>query len=384
MNAVPRIPLSRPSITDAEVALVTDAIQNGWGDRCYDYIHRFEQAFADHVGVRHAIATSSCTGALHMGMAALGIGPGDEVILADTNWVASVAPVMYLGAQPVLVDVLPDTWCLDPQAVRAAISPRTKAIIAVHLYGNLCHMDELLALGQEFGILVIEDAAEAMGSVYHGRRAGAMGAFGAFSFHGSKTMTTGEGGMVVTKHADLAARMKIMRLHGISRDAFDRFTSKTPAWYYEIVAPGFKYNMTDMAGALGRVQLKRLPAFVQRRQQLAQRYLEALQDLPLILPAAAPAGDTHAWHLFVLRLTDAAKVSRDAVIQQLSDAGIGTSVHYVPLHRQPYWRDRYGLAPEQFPQADKAYQRMFSIPLFTAMSDADQERIIAALRQILA
>lgn len=384
MNAVPRIPLSRPSITDAEVALVTDAIQNGWGDRCYDYIHRFEQAFADHVGVRHAIATSSCTGALHMGMAALGIGPGDEVILADTNWVASVAPVMYLGAQPVLVDVLPDTWCLDPQAVRAAISPRTKAIIAVHLYGNLCHMDELLALGQEFGIPVIEDAAEAMGSIYHGRRAGAMGAFGAFSFHGSKTMTTGEGGMVVTKHADLAARMKIMRLHGISRDAFDRFTSKTPAWYYEIVAPGFKYNMTDMAGALGRVQLKRLPAFVQRRQQLAQRYLEALQDLPLILPAAAPAGDTHAWHLFVLRLTDAAKVSRDAVIQQLSDAGIGTSVHYVPLHRQPYWRDRYSLAPEQFPQADKAYQRMFSIPLFTAMSDADQERIIAALRQILA
>ena len=162
MNAVPRIPLSRPSITDAEVALVTDAVQNGWGDRCYDHIHRFEQAFADHVGVRHAIATSSCTGALHMGMAALGIGPGDEVILADTNWVASVAPVMYLGAQPVLVDVLPDTWCLDPQAVRAAISPRPKAIIAVHLYGNLCHMDELLALGQEFGIPVIVDAAEAM------------------------------------------------------------------------------------------------------------------------------------------------------------------------------------------------------------------------------
>ena len=189
--------------------------------------------------------------------------------------------------------------------------------------------------------------------------------------------------MVVTKDADLAARMKTMRLHGISRDAFDRFTSKTPAWYYEIVAPGFKYNMTDMAAALGRVQLKRLPAFVQRRQQLAARYLQAWRDLPLVLPADAPAGDTHAWHLFVLRLTDAAGITRDAVIQKLSDAGIGTSVHYVPLHRQPYWRDRYGLTPAMYPEADRAYARMFSIPLFTAMSDADQERIIAALRQIL-
>ena len=196
-------------------------------------------------------------------------------------------------------------------------------------------------------------------------------------------MTTGEGGMVVTKDEALAARMKVMRLHGISRDAFDRFSSKTPAWYYEIVAPGFKYNMTDMAGALGRVQLQRLPAFVQRRQQLAARYLHELKDLPLILPADAPPGDTHAWHLFVIRLQDDAKVTRDEVIQALSDAGIGTSVHYVPLHRQPYWRDRYQLRPEQFPVADMAYQRMFSIPLFTAMSDAEQERIITALHAIL-
>ena len=186
--------------------------------------------------------------------------------------------------------------------------------------------------------------------------------------------------MVVTKDEELAARMRVMRLHGISRDAFDRFTSKTPAWYYEIVAPGFKYNMTDMAGALGRVQLQRLPAFVQRRQQLAARYLHELKDLPLILPADAPPGDTHAWHLFVIRLQDDAKVTRDEVIQALSDAGIGTSVHYVPLHRQPYWRDRYGLTPEQFPVAEHSYQRMLSLPLFTAMSDEEQAGVIAALK----
>ena len=196
-------------------------------------------------------------------------------------------------------------------------------------------------------------------------------------------MTTGEGGMVVTKDEALAARMKVMRLHGISRDAFDRFTSTTPAWYYEIVAPGFKYNMTDMAAALGRVQLQRLPAFVRRRQQLAARYLHELQGLPLILPADAPAGDAHAWHLFVLRLADDARATRDEVIQALSDAGIATSVHYVPLHRQPYWRDRYQLTPEQFPVAEAAYQRMFSIPLFTAMSDDEQGRVIAALRAVV-
>ena len=318
-------------------------------------------------------------------MEAIGIGPGDEVIAPTLTFTATTEVIRYLGADPVLVDCDPVTLNIDVTKIEAAITPRTKAILPVHYGGLACDMDAIFAIARKHGLRVIEDAAHALPTTYKGTLVGQLPSdVAVFSFYANKTMTTGEGGMVVTQNADLAARMKIMRLHGISRDAFDRFTSKTPAWYYEIVAPGFKYNMTDMAGALGRVQLKRLPAFVQRRQQLAQRYLEALQDLPLILPAAAPAGDTHAWHLFVLRLTDAAKVSRDAVIQQLSDAGIGTSVHYVPLHRQPYWRDRYGLAPEQFPQADKAYQRMFSIPLFTAMSDADQERIIAALRQILA
>ena len=379
------IPFARPDIGEDEIAAVAHAMRSGWVTTGPE-TRAFEQEFADYLGGGvQAIAVNSATAGLHLALEAIGIGPGDEVIAPTLTFTATTEVIRYLGADPVLVDCDPVTLNIDVTKIEAAITPRTKAILPVHYGGLACDMDAIFAIARKHGLRVIEDAAHALPTTYKGTLVGQLPSdVAVFSFYANKTMTTGEGGMVVTKHADLAARMKIMRLHGISRDAFDRFTSKTPAWYYEIVAPGFKYNMTDMAGALGRVQLKRLPAFVQRRQQLAQRYLEALQDLPLILPAAAPAGDTHAWHLFVLRLTDAAKVSRDAVIQQLSDAGIGTSVHYVPLHRQPYWRDRYGLAPEQFPQADKAYQRMFSIPLFTAMSDADQERIIAALRQILA
>ena len=198
-----RIYYTKPSITELEVRYATDAAANGWGEKCYEYIHRFEEAFKAHLGVKYAIATSSCTGALHMGMAALGIGPGDEVIMADTNWIATAAPIVHLGAKPVFVDILADSWCLDPALVEAAITPRTKAIVAVHLYGNLCEMDALLAIGEKHGIPVIEDAAEAIGSVYHGKRAGSMGKFGTFSFHGTKTVTTGEGGMFVTNDAAL-------------------------------------------------------------------------------------------------------------------------------------------------------------------------------------
>ena len=190
--------------------------------------------------------------------------------------------------------------------------------------------------------------------------------------------------MVVTRDPALAERMRVMRLHGMNRDAFDRFVSKTPAWYYEVIAPGFKYNLTDIASAIGLVQLSRLPRLLARRQALAARYMRELADLPLRLPADAPAGDVHAWHLYVVRLTEVAGVSRDHVIQALADLGVGTSVHYVPLHRHPYWRDRYGLTPEMFPQAEAAYQALISIPLFTAMSDADQTRVIRALHEVLA
>ena len=393
------IPFARPDIGEEEIAAVAHAMRSGWVTTGPE-TKAFEQEFATYLqsgvaashapsgdgaeGALHAIAVNSATAGLHLALEALGIGPGDEVIAPTLTFTATVEVVRYLGADPVLVDVDPVTLNIDPARIEAAITPRTKAIMPVHYGGLACDMDAIFAIAHQHGLHVVEDAAHALPTTHRGQQVGLLPSSAAvFSFYANKTMTTGEGGMVVTRDAALAARMKVMRLHGINRDAFDRFTSRTPAWYYEIVAPGFKYNMTDMAGALGRVQLKRLPAFLQRRQQLAARYLHALRDLPLVLPADAPAGDLHAWHLFVLRLSDAATITRDDVIQRLSDAGIGTSVHYVPLHRQPYWRDRYQLRPEQFPVADMAYQRMFSIPLFTAMSDAEQERIITALHAIL-
>jgi dTDP-4-amino-4,6-dideoxygalactose transaminase len=254
----------------------------------------------------------------------------------------------------------------------------------VHYGGLACPMGEILAIAKEHGLKVVEDAAHALPTTWQGQLVGQLQSdVTVFSFYANKTLTTGEGGMAVTRDPAIAQRMRVMRLHGMNRDAFDRFTSKTPAWYYEVVAPGFKYNMTDIAAAMGVEQLARLPGFVQRRLYLAARYHQQLATLPLVLPAEAPAGDTHAWHLYVIRLQHGARLGRDDVIQALSDRGIGTSVHYVPLHRHPYWRDRYELTPEMFPQADAAYQSMISIPLFTAMSDADQDRVIAALHEIL-
>ncbi|WP_028603063.1 DegT/DnrJ/EryC1/StrS family aminotransferase [Ottowia thiooxydans] len=378
------IPFARPDIGEAEIDAVARAMRSGWVTTGPE-TRAFEQEFASYLGGGlEAIAVNSATAGLHLALEALGIGPGDEVIAPTLTFTATVEVARYLGADAVLVDSDPETLNIDADKIEAAITPRTKAIIPVHYGGLACDMTRILEIADKHGIHVVEDAAHALPATCNGSLIGQLqSAVTVFSFYANKTMTTGEGGMVVTKNEALAARMKVMRLHGISRDAFDRFSSKTPSWYYEIVAPGFKYNMTDMAGALGRVQLRRLPDFERRRQMLAARYFAELSDLPLILPARAPEGQTHAWHLFVLRLSDEAKATRDEVIQGLSDAGVATSVHYVPLHRQPYWRDRYGLAPEQFPVVEKAYQRMFSIPLFTAMSDDEQARVIAALKSVV-
>jgi dTDP-4-amino-4,6-dideoxygalactose transaminase len=379
------LPFARPDITAAEIDATTAALRSGWvttGPKTRE----FEQAFVQYLGGGglEGIAVNSATAGLHLALEALGIGPGDEVIAPTLTFTATVEVVRYLGADPVLVDVDPVTLNMDPAQVRAAITPRTRAIMPVHYGGLACAMDEILAIAKEHGLKVVEDAAHALPTTWQGQLVGQLPSdVTVFSFYANKTITTGEGGMAVTRDPALARRMRVMRLHGMNRDAFDRFTSKTPAWYYEVVAPGFKYNMTDVAAAMGVVQLARLPGFVQRRQYLAARYQAQLAALPLTLPADAPAGDTHAWHLYVIRLQPGARLDRDEVIQTLSDRGIGTSVHYVPLHRHPYWRDRYHLTPDLFPQADAAYQSMISIPLFTAMSDADQDRVIAALHDTL-
>ncbi|WP_409027915.1 DegT/DnrJ/EryC1/StrS family aminotransferase [Janthinobacterium sp. SUN098] len=378
------LPFALPEIGDDEIAAVVECLRSGWvttGPKT----KQFEQDFAAYIGDGvEAIAVNSATAGLHLALEALGVGPGDEVIVPTMTFTATAEVVRYMGADPVFVDTDPVTLNLSLEAIRAAITPRTKVIMPVHYAGLACDMDAILALAREHKLRVVEDAAHAFPTRYKGRLIGTLDSdVTVFSFYANKTMTTGEGGMVVTRDADIATRIKMMRIHGISRDAFDRFVSKTPAWAYEVVAPGYKYNLTDIASAMGIHQLRKINAFSARRQQLARRYFEGLADLPLLLPAEAADGGEHAWHLYVVRLTSAAPIGRNELIQKLSDHGIGTSVHYIPLHRHPYWRDTYHLAPEQFPEAEAAYHAMVSLPLYTAMTDEDQERAIRTLRELL-
>lgn len=387
MTAADFLPFALPEIGEEEIAEVVDTLRSGWittGPKA----KRFEQAFVDYLGGAgtglEAIAVNSATAGLHLALEALGIGPGDEVITTTHTFTATAEVVRYLGADVVLVDIDPATLCIAPAAVEAAITPRTKAIVPVHYAGLAADMPALLAIAAKHGLKVVEDAAHALPTTVGGALVGTLAsAATVFSFYANKTITTGEGGMLVTRDAELAKRARVMRLHGMNRDAFDRFTAKVPSWYYEIVAPGFKYNLTDIAAALGLHQLRRADAFQQRREQIARQYTEGLRGLPLVTPPDAPAGDRHAWHLYAVRLADDARVQRDAVIEQLFDAGIGCSVHYIPLHLHPYWRDRYGLAPQQFPHSQRAYERMLSLPLYTRMSDADVQRVVDALRRIL-
>jgi dTDP-4-amino-4,6-dideoxygalactose transaminase len=393
---LPFLPFALPELGEEEIAEVVDALRSGWittGPKA----RRFEQDFVAFLDAMpappnaatgrpplEAIAVNSATAGLHLALEALGIGPGDEVITTTHTFTATAEVVRYLGADVVLVDIDPATLNIDPVLVEAAITPRTKAIIPVHFAGLAAPMDAILDIARRYGLKVVEDAAHALPTTCQGQAIGTMASDATvFSFYANKTITTGEGGMVVTRDPQIAQRIKVMRLHGISRDAFDRFTAKTPSWYYEIVAPGFKYNLTDIAAALGIHQLKRVSGFQQRRAEIARRFHEAFADLPLVLPPGPARGDLHAWHLYVVRLADGAPIDRNTFIQQLFALGIGVSVHYIPLHLHPYWRERYALTAAQFPRSQHAYERMASLPLYTKMSEADVERVIGAVRQVL-
>lgn len=377
------IPFALPDIGEEEIAEVADTLRSGWvttGPKAKLFESNFERFIGSSV---EAIAVSSATAGLHLALEAIGIKPGDEVITTTMTFTATAEVIRYLGADVRLVDIDPLTMNIDVNAIRQAITSKTKAIMPVHYAGLSCDMDAIFNLAKEFDLKVVEDAAHALPSSYKNEMIGTLRSDATvFSFYANKTMTTGEGGMVVTKSPELASRMKVMRLHGISRDAFDRFRSEKPAWFYEVIAPGFKYNLTDIAAAMGIHQLVKLPGFLKRREYLAQRYTNRLKNLPLILPSSALEGDVHSWHLYVIRLKKYSKFTRDEVIQYLSDKKIGTSVHYVPLHNHPYWQERYGLTPDMFPQAEIAYQSMFTIPLYTAMTDHQQDRVIEALLEL--
>ncbi len=378
------LPFAVPDIDEDEITEVIDSLRSGWlttGPKT----KRFEQDFAEFIGEdTQAIAVNSATSGLHLALEAIGIGPGDEVITTPYTFTATAEVIRYLGANPVFVDIDPETFNIDPNKIEAAITPLTKAIIPVHFAGLPCDMNAILEIAKKHDLKIVEDAAHAIPTLYQGKLIGALDSDATvYSFYATKPVATGEGGMVVTKNPEIAKRCRVMRLHGINRDAFDRYTSTKPAWHYEVIAPGFKYNMTDLAASLGIHQLKKAWMLQKQRAEMAQRYDQALAGLPLKLPAKARQGDIHSWHLYVIRLEDGAKVNRETFIEQIAAKGIGCSVHYIPLHIQPYWRDTYSLKPDDFPCTLAAYKGAVSLPLYTKMTEADQQRVIQAVKEIL-
>ena len=381
------LPFSLPDISELEIAEVVETLRSGWvttGPKT----KQFEEDFVAYLGDEslQAIAVNSATSGLHLALEAVGVKAGDEVIVPTYTFTATAEVVRYLGANPVFVDSDPITYCIDPAKIEAAITPKTKAIIPVHFAGLTTDMDAILAIAKKHNLKVIEDAAHAFPAKYKGKLVGTLGSdVTVFSFYANKTMTTGEGGMLVSSNPQIIARAKVMRLHGISRDAFDRYQSKTPAWFYEVIEPGFKYNLPDICSAIGLVQLKRIDEFQQKREALAQVYHEALKNLPIRLPfyENKDEGHQHAWHLYPITLLPEANIERDEFIVQMSKYGIGCSVHFIPLHRHPIWRDMYHLLPEQFPVAEQLYQHEVSIPLFTKMNADDQIHVIDSIKKVL-
>jgi perosamine synthetase len=362
----PRIHYTKPSITELEIRYANDAATNGWGERCYEYIHRFEEMFRQHLGVKHAIATSSCTGALHMGMAALGIGPGDEVIMADTNWIATAAPIVHLGAKPVFIDILADSWCIDPLFVEAAITPNTKAIVAVHLYGNLCEMDALLDIGDRYGIPIIEDAAEAIGSVYHGKRAGSMGLFGAFSFHGTKTLTTGEGGMFVTNDDDLYEHVLTLSNHGRAQDQKKQF-------WPDMV--GFKYKMSNIQAAIGCAQMERMGELVARKREILFNYKRRLNNIEGIKMNPEPGGTINGSWMPTVVFDQRLKMTREVMQDAFNKENIDARVFFWPLSRMPF----FAMEVDN-PYALSIPERAINLPSYHDLNDDDLKRVCEVIQ----
>jgi dTDP-4-amino-4,6-dideoxygalactose transaminase len=381
--APPRtVPFYRPDVGEDEIAAVVDTLRSGWltvGPRTQE----FEEEFARAVGAKHAVAVSSCTAALHLALDALDVEPGDEVITSTLTFAATGATIVHSGARPVLADCTRDTLNIDPADVARKLTARTRAIIPVHFAGQPAPMDEILALAQRHQLKVIDDAAHALPASYRGRSVGTIADLTAFSFYATKNLTTGEGGMLTFADATLADRLRSRRLHGMSRDAWRRYSAQG-SWRYDVSYPGFKYNMTDLAASMGLVQLRRLPALHRRRQAIVALYDELLGDRPELEPLVVRSDCAHAWHLYVTRIRpERLRVDRDTVIEQLKAEGVGTAVHFIPLHLHSFYRDTFGYRPEDFPVASAAAETVLSLPLFTLMSDDDVRYVANTLRRVL-
>ncbi len=375
------LPYNLPDISEAEIDAVVDTLRSGWlapGPR----VRAFEQEFAAYTGAKHAIGLDSATAGMHLALIASGIGPGDEVITTPTTFAATVNVIIHAGATPVLADIRLDDYCIDPAAIERAITPRTRAIMPVHHGGSACRMDEIMAIAARHKLLVIEDAAHGLGTYVGERPVGGIGDATVFSFYPTKNVTSGRGGMLTTDDDALAERCRLLALHGMSNDAWDRYTERG-SWAYRVLAAGYNYAMYDYQAALGHAQFSRLDEFQRTRTQLASRFNEQLAAVPGIVLPIERAGTTHAWHLYVVRLQpEVLTISRDEFIVAMKERGIGTSVHFIPIHHHPYYRETYGWAPGDFPVADEAFETMLSLPLYTRMSEREVDRVVVAVDEI--
>ena len=377
------LPFHVPFIEEEDLRAVEAVLKSGWittGPK----VQEFEQAFARFLGARHAVAVSSCTAALHLALDAIGLKAGEEVLVPTLTFTATAEVVAYFKARPVLVDCEPRFFNIDIHDAQKKITPKTRAVIPVHFAGQPCDMDGLLELAHQRHLVVIEDAAHALPAKYRGRYIGTLSPLTAFSFYATKTITTGEGGMVTTDDDALAARIRLMGLHGMSRDAWKRYSAEG-SWRYEVLEAGYKYNLTDMQAALGLVQLNKCERMWKRRAELADRYSRGLSSLEAFrIPQLAPHVQ-HAWHLyFVLVEPTVLKIQRDQVIEELRQRGIGTAVHFIPLHFHPYYQREWGYRVGQFPVAEAYFERCISLPIFPGMTDGDADRVIESLRDIAA
>ena len=375
------LPFAAPLLGDEEIEEVVHCLRSGWLTTGHK-VKQFEREFGEFIGAKHALAVNSCTSALHLALEAVGVGPGDEVITTPMTFTATAAVIEHLGARPVFADCTAQTLNIDPAEIQRRLSPRTKAILPVHFAGQACDMDAIAEVARGAGVPVIEDAAHAIPTRYKGRMVGTLSDVTCFSFYATKNVTTGEGGMVVTDRDDIMERMRLMHLHGMSRDAWKRYT-QNGSWSYEILAPGFKYNLTDIAAAIGIHQLRKCHAFHRRRLGIADQYDAAFAGLPGVSIPRVQDRESHGWHLYVIQIDpERLTIDRDAFIDRLIARNIGVSVHFIPLHVHPYYRERYALQPSDFPNAWAAYERIVSLPIYAKMTDDDVRHVIDAVREI--
>jgi dTDP-4-amino-4,6-dideoxygalactose transaminase len=375
------LPIAKPDLDEDDIAEVVDTLRSGWlvyGPKT----QRFEAEFARMVGAKHAVGVNSCTAGLHLSLLAAGVGPGDEVITTPLTFSATANVIVHTGATPVLADICYDDLNIDPEQIERRVTPRTKAIMPVHYAGNACRMDEILDIARRNDLVVIEDAATAAGSGYKDRMVGNIGDLTCFSFYPVKNMTTGQGGVVTTNDAELADKIGVLRNHGQDSNAWKRYSSEASRPFYTISEPGFNYGMFDLLASIGLGQLRRLPEFNAQRARLAEHYTRLFADLLQVETPAVRPDVTPNWHLYVIRLRDAA-ISRDELSAQLKARGIGTSVHYAPIHYHPYYREHYGFAIGDYPVAEAEFERILSLPLFPLMNEADVERVVEAVGDIL-